>query len=441
MSFHEGRTVQIKSENDPTGRLICLPDTLFQISEDKWLSNMVMPNTPLRRMGLPDSMLEYNKDKDTIPVLFGSSDLDDPIVSVGQREITTCIDIFGSMFFLLARVEESVCRDRDEHGRFQASHSMIYREGLLERPLVNEYLEFLYHLLLILVPDLRRKSRRTCIHLSHDVDRPWVVNRRPILWVLRNLVADVAIRRDPGLAGRRIRALVARGEGRHQADPANTFAQLMGASEAIGVKSAFYFITGSLNSGMDANYTLDDPEIRNLLKCIHLNGHEVGIHGSYNSYLNLDQFKKELSTLKRACEELGIEQEYWGGRQHYLRVSVPDTWQIWEESGMTYDSSMGFSDKPGFRCGVCYEFSVFNLKARKKLKLKERPLMVMDTTLLKPNDSSNLEAAVLRIYNQCARYQGEFTLLWHNNNLASAVERQSHQRVIDLLSNISERCI
>ena len=45
---------------------------------------------------------------------------------------------------------------------------------------------------------------------------------------------------------------------------------------------------------------------------------------------------------------------------------------------MEWESSLGFPEKEGFRCGTCFEYSVFNIHKRKKLILKEKPLIVMD---------------------------------------------------------------
>ena len=59
---------------------------------------------------------------------------------------------------------------------------------------------------------------------------------------------------------------------------------------------------------------------------------------------------------------------------------------------MEWDSSLVYFDKIGFRCGVCYPFTVFDILERKHLQLKELPLLAMDCTLfhynqLKPDDA------------------------------------------------------
>lgn len=51
------------------------------------------------------------------------------------------LDIFAASFFMLTRWEEYVNKARDSHNRFPATESLAYKQGFLDRPIVNEYLE------------------------------------------------------------------------------------------------------------------------------------------------------------------------------------------------------------------------------------------------------------------------------------------------------------
>ncbi|MDK2886983.1 MAG: hypothetical protein PWP54_1563 [Thermosipho sp. (in: thermotogales)] len=107
------------------------------------------------------------------------------------------------------------------------------------------------------------------------------------------------------------------------------------------------------------------------------------------------------------------------GRQHYLRFEIPTTWQIWEEANMEWDSTLSYADKEGFRCGVCYPYSVFNILTRKKLKLKERPLIVMDVSFIgyQQNISmEEIEEKIVKLISKVKKYEGEFVFLWHNSS-------------------------
>src|SRR5213079_764648 len=70
-----------------------------------------------------------------------------------------------------------------------------------------------------------------------------------------------------------------------------------------------------------------------------------------------------------------------GGRQHYLRFRVPETWREWEAAGLRYDSTMTFAGHEGFRCGTSHAYRPFDLEEDRELMIEELPLVVMDGTL------------------------------------------------------------
>ncbi len=86
---------------------------------------------------------------------------------------------------------------------------------------------------------------------------------------------------------------------------------------------------------------------------------------------------------------------------------------------MKWDSSLGYADREGFRCGVCYEYSVFNILTRKKLNLKERPLIVMEGsfTTYQPNiEPEDMEMKIKKLIDEVKKFNGEFVFLWHNSS-------------------------
>ncbi|WP_427365244.1 DUF7033 domain-containing protein [Candidatus Caldatribacterium saccharofermentans] len=165
--------------------------------------------------------------------------------------------------------------------RFPAGASLAYREGFLDRPIVDEYVEILWACMKRLWPWLRRKEWNYQVFLSHDVDCLAGTIDKPWLNVLKGIGGDLVKRKDLSLAWRRFRAKVT---GNYAVDPVNTFDFIMNVSERYGLKSAFYFKVGSGDSRFDENYSLDSPWVQELLSRIHKRGHEIGLHTSYNAY-------------------------------------------------------------------------------------------------------------------------------------------------------------
>lgn len=331
-------------------------------------------------------------------------------------------DFFGTVFFLVTRYEELVLAARDPRGRFGRAQSILAEH--VHRPLADEAADLLGAALRARWPRLELPRREPRVLPSHDVDWP----RSPeqgIVSAVRRAAGD-ALRRDPGQSAARL-AAVARGR-----DPNDTFDLIMRLSEERGLRSAFYFIAGG-SPPLDGDYRLDDPWLRDLLRRIHARGHEIGLHGSYETMLDAERLAAEAGTLRRVCAEEGIEQERWGGRQHYLRWRNPETWRAWDEAGLDYDSSVGFHDDVGFRCGTSRPFPVFDLVHGRRLRLEEQPLVAMEVALLDnagvgPGDT----AARLRgVKAECTRYGGAFTLLWHNSRLVAPREQRLYREALD----------
>lgn len=343
--------------------------------------------------------------KENLALIHGSDEF-----SVGESEIRCGLDLFASAFFMLTRWEEKVNPRRDVHNRFLAEYSLAGAAALLDRPIVNEYVELVFSSLQRLGFSGERKARAFKTIASHDVDWPrhWTVRHTAI-----TCAGDLLKRRAP------LTALKTAGRFATTAlslspDPYDTFDWLMDLSDRSGVQSNFNFMTGR-TSPHDPPFSFRPRRLRPLLQRVHERGHGIGFHPSYHAYDDRGLWGKEWRRLS------GISpQPITVGREHYLRFAAPDTWQIWEDHGMEWDSTLGYADREGFRCGTCYDYPVFNFETRRILKLRELPLTAMDGTLVRYRKLSPEETAssLRRLQSQVKRYRGTFMLLWHNSNLS-----------------------
>jgi hypothetical protein len=413
--------IAVSAADAPGGPVLLLADVLLATPELEWPSGAPQPAVTLWDAGadFPEATLV----EPSVPVLFGAAS-----AHVGPGRIRLEADLLGGAFFLLTRLEELDPPELDPHGRMPAAASVAGRAGFLERPVVDEYAEILLAALRRLFPRLEPPARDFAMVASHDVDVP-LCRAGSLRTSARHAAIDVVRRRDPALAGRR---LVAALTGDPRRDVCNTFEWIMAAHEERGLRGAFYFIAGG-DSRHDAAYRIGDPWIRGLLRRIHERGHEVGLHPSYDSYADPGRIAGELGELRRVCEEEGIELGPVGGRQHFLRFANPDTWRAWEEAGLAYDSTLAFADRPGFRCGACFEYPVFDVPARRRLALRERPLVAMEASLLQYLALPDDEAAALltELKRRCRLFGGSFTLLWHNDRLQSRGRRRLYLGALD----------
>jgi hypothetical protein len=316
-------------------------------------------------------------------------------------------DIVAASFYMLTRWEETVIENKDEHNRFLAIDSLAYKNNFLHRPIVNEYVEILYHILKSFGLDQIRKVRKYTTLATHDVDRPFLWDST--LGKIRSIGASLLIRRNKEEIKLRAQNIVT------GTDPFDTFDLLMDMSESIGEKAHFFFMAGG-ETEFDNFYQLGEQAVIDLIKRIKERNHCIGIHPSYNTYNNTEMLSSEIDALKMAT---GME--VTASRQHYLRFDTSSTWNNLEDADVRWDSTMGYPDEAGFRSGVCYTYPLYDIYNRKQLNLLEKPLIVMDATLLR-YEKLQIEQALSRVENlqkEVHRYQGEFVFLWHNSSFNS----------------------
>ncbi len=422
------------------GHSILLRDGLFRVPEAHWLTGSSLPRTPLERYVFSRDFPELAW-LASCPLLYMADELQEP-VHIKENSIAFNFDILGSCFFMLTRYEEMVDKTRDGHGRFPAMASLAYKEGFLERPVVNEYLEVLWAAIHRLFPLLQRKKREFRLIPTHDIDHPFGMTYESVAQVLRHLGGDVLYRR--GIAAVRKRLLdlweLHFRRNAYVQRKKETYTFLYQISRKYKLRDMYFFMNSKC-SQLDGNYLVDEPEVKMLLREIHSEGHAVGLHPSYISYLDKKEILRETVHANQVLSECGLPL-LAGARQHYLRWSNPETWQNYEDVGLPIDSSLGFADWVGFRCGICYEYPVFNLRSRKQLRLREKPLIVMDGTLTDYMHLSESDAKekVLSLAQECMRYSGDFVFLWHNTMLDDGFERAFYQDVIERIFETNERC-
>lgn len=429
------KDTQITTEEADAPRLL-VSDILFQVPNEKWLTNEALPLQPLERWAVLDDLREANILSKEINVLFGKKLDGKRFCLQDEKGIAIGLDVFGSIFFMLTRYEELVRKDRDQHNRFPATASIAYQEGFLEKPIVNEYLEILWSCLTRLWPRLSRKPRSYHLLLTHDVDHISAVMNERWTAIIRSSIADLFKRKDGRLALKRLEAAFVGRFNNYRNDPFNIFDFMMDVSEQNGIQSSFYFMAVEDFHDLDGRYVVKDKFVLELMKKIIRRGHKIGFHGSYDSYLDRKKLASEVERLVSTLAKLDYGQSQWGGRQHFLRWENPTTWQNWADVGMDFDSTLSFADFVGFRCGTCYEFPVFNLVNRQQLSLYEYPLVAMDSTLfhymdLKPNQAGERLFSLAKI---CKHYNGNMVVLWHNTNLIQEWQISLYQRIIADLS-------
>ena len=195
-------------------------------------------------------------------------------------------------------------------------------------------------------------------------------------------------------------------------DPFMSLERIIRLEEQFGAKSTFFFLVNEKD--FCGGNSLD--ELSDMVGSITDKGWEVGLHLGYFSYNNPIKISNE----KKILEDIsGFKIK--GVRNHFLRFSVPSSWEILSQF-FEYDSTYGYADHVGFRNGMCHPFKPCTLDGR-IINIWEIPLTVMDTAFLKYMDADAQEAFewIKLLVRIVEKVRGVITLLWHNTTFDEIV--------------------
>ena len=188
------------------------------------------------------------------------------------------------------------------------------------------------------------------------------------------------------------------------------FEDIMEIESHYGAKSTFYFLLESfpirffqpkswkLSLG---RYDIHEKRISEIIQKLDANSWEIGLHGSWASFNNLEMLKKEKEILESV-----VGHPIKGIRQHYLNWNE-NTWQLQKHAGFQYDTTWGFTRKIGYRDNKVRPFAPFNDH------FKVFPMAVMDSCYMNtPERLRELHKLI-----QITRDNDAILVInWHSNN-------------------------
>lgn len=331
-------------------------------------------------------------------------------------------DIVSPCFAWLSREEERHVLVRDSHQRFPYSHSLSYHYQCIHIPIVDEYAMLLRHWVMeYLAPEFVLQSRRAQIVPTHDIDH--LYRFHSLAQACRSIIGrDLLIDKRLDVAKK---SWAAYKKCRHQRqfDPyIIAIDELIQHSLEHHVNSHF-FIKAQLLGEPDSTYSINDPIVRYSVERILNSGMHIGLHGSYHSYQSPEKFCQEKERLEQVVGQPVVE-----GRQHYLRYH--NTLHIWQTAKLQHDYTLGYAEMPGFRCGTCHPYPLYDLDNDQATDIIEHPLIVMDGSLFDYQHLNIAESRALihRLVQRCKAVEGDFIFLWHNH-LLSRVYREKFEQI------------
>ena len=87
-------------------------------------------------------------------------------------------DIFAASFYLVTRYEEYLPHVNDKYNRFKAEDSILFKMGMIEKPLINIWAIELSNILKKEYPELAIKRKTFTFVPTYDVDAAWAYKNK-----------------------------------------------------------------------------------------------------------------------------------------------------------------------------------------------------------------------------------------------------------------------
>jgi len=317
---------------------------------------------------------------------------------VGAHAAPQGADLVAGALRLLGLLDESGVpeSERDRRGIFRTDALPGARREALDQPLVEAHAEALLEPILARHPRLAdaRVPRwpggaRWAIAPSHDVD---AVDLGAPAEIATNLAKRLlrGSREHGALA-----ALGLRHAGRPLENPYFTFAAWREWESRRNLRSAFYVFHRPRGTRADVNdcksslasFPTPWPRLREQ----HDQGWEFGLHPSIHCKDTPGAF-----AAARAWLEGRLGRPVPGLRHHYWALdwrAPVRTWREHERAGFTYDSSIAWRERAGFRAGTALPYAPFDPERGAALSLLELPCVLMDGHVLLADAQGTRRAA------------------------------------------------
>ena len=335
-------------------------------------------------------------------------------------------DIFAASFYLISRYEEYLPHVKDIHGRYTAEQSLAFKYRFLEKPVVDIWAYKFLEVLKEKFPDYEYKKREYEFISTIDIDNAYAYKYKSFVRRVGGFFKDLLFFKLVNVWNRFAVTF------NIKKDPFDTFQQIINIRKEKNIKTIFFFLIGDYTT-FDTNVSASKNKFRLLIKEM-VDYALVGLHPSYFTMTNASLLKKEKLRLEGI-----INMPIQRSRQHYLRFSLPETYQNLIDLEVEEDYSMGYASNVGFRAGTCTPFYFYDLDFEIQTPLKVFPFALMDTTL---NDYMKLTprqslGRIRDLKNEVKAVNGSFITLFHNESLSDYDRWKGWKRLYDSMIKIA----
>jgi hypothetical protein len=346
-------------------------------------------------------------------------------------------DLFSAIFWAITRYEEiqwsihsgdsqkKSSKIVDNHGRFPAHSSLLFKINCLDVPLVD-------HMVLLLGHALNAKPKHKFeIIPTADVDIALKFGGRSLIITLGSIIRDCI--KHPYLILERARIFLGK------PDPYSIYnhtLSTLGLNQNTSLSELspkLFLLTSEERSSRNKQIRRQRlrKELDKLATFEPLSPEWVGIHPSWQNNNNaMNAFTTWRNEVGFLNESLGKATKH--SRFHYIHLHLPQSYQLLKQLEIVSDWSMGYPDCVGFRAGTSIPFLWYDVSQEKQTNLKVVPFCIMDVTCKNYLKLNFHESIILgeQLKQKVQAVGGLFCFVFHNESVSESYPWKGWRKTI-----------
>ncbi len=341
-----------------------------------------------------------------------------------KTEGDVAFDLFAAVFYLTTRYEEYLPHKKDMYERYAHQNAIAFREGFLQMPLVNIWLEDFRDLLSEKNDQFLPFHPPFSFVPTYDIDMAWSYRNKGFE---RNAGAVLKLFLTGKWQHISKRLSVLR---KKRQDPFDAYEWMDDLHHQYKLSPVYFFLVARQKGKYDRNIDVENKEFRQLVQTMAAE-YEIGLHPSWASGDNPSLLSKEKTWLEQL-----VKHKVNASRQHYIRFDLPATYRHLLAAGITHDYSMGYGSINGFRASISTPYHWYDLKKEERTQLLIHPFCFMDANAYYEQNLSAQEALaeMIQYYQVIKQVNGTMITIWHNNFLGTGDEfegwKEAYQQFI-----------
>lgn len=312
-------------------------------------------------------------------------------------------DAFAASFYMVSRYDEYMPYKRDKFGRFNAQQSLAFNEGFLEKPVVHYWARMVFEKIQSFFPAFKPIEPHYTFEPTIDIDAAYSYLGKGFIRSTGSYLKSIYYRNWHEIK-EHTKVLL-----KQKNDPFDTYDFILGLQEKYKIKHKVFILFAEYNKN-DKNLPISNQRFRRIVQKL-ADYCDIGIHPSFTSNTLHYLLKQEIDNLSSL-----LNRDITFSRQHFLKLSFPDTYRNLIELDITDDYTMGYADRIGFRAGICIPYKFFDVDFNMETNFTIHPFMMMDITLKEYMNIPDEQVfdRMKPLIDEVKKVNGTFATLCHN---------------------------